>query len=82
MTDYDDDAVFDCYETEYELGYRKGRVDGFEVGYRLGLIDYEKRNKKIEEHVEEPKVCVLCGIPFETLHEWTCVHPKCPHNMH
>lgn len=65
------------FKNDYEIGYD----NGYHAGYANGFHNGEK-NKKIEKPVEEPKVCILCGIPFDTLHEWTCVHTKCPHNMH
>jgi len=61
-----------------ELNGSKDFAIGWVTGYSKGWAD---RDKEVAVKKTEPKICVLCGNRHDQLHETTCCHPKCPHNM-
>ncbi|MDR3503067.1 MAG: hypothetical protein P4L79_10860 [Legionella sp.] len=64
------------YNDGYDDGYADGRTSGYKQGY-ADALDLSSPKPEPEE-----KVCKLCGVQFASLHEFKCIHPKCPNNMH
>lgn len=53
---YDRDEDF-----EYDNGWNKGEISGYEDGYYDGALSREKRIKELQQRIEQMKCCGNCS---------------------
>ena len=72
---YDNDEDF-----EYDRGWNKGEVAGFEEGYLTGAEPREKQIAELQAQIEKMKCCSNCDYNFS---DGNCYFDKqCPNLIH